>query len=425
MNLKKLSYADIAQKLLQNKQESSDLFQKILHQKIAASILSEIPEAELKPFLNILSSPSLLKIFSEGEIDDLVYLLSFIDDQKTLLDQLSYEQSRRLIKFMSYPEDTAGRIMQDDFFLLSQNSLAEEGMQKLRDYSKNKFAHYIYCADENQTLLGVLSIRELAVASSQTPISAILNKDVISVTVLESKTKVAELVAKHNFLALPVVDNQHKILGLITVDDVVDVIKEEAVANVYAQAGLPKDDRIYSDPISSVKNRLPWMLLNLFFALLASSIISLFEQTMNRLIILATLKNIVAGIGGNTAIQTLTVTTRGLDTGDFNFTNFYRALFKESIVGFVIGAVIGLGAGVITYFWKQNILVSCVIFIAMLLNSLIASVSGFIIPIVLRKIRKDPAVSSGVLVTIITDIFGFLIFLGVAQMGLKILDQSL
>ena len=146
---------------------------------------------------------------------------------------------------------------------------------------------------------------------------------------------------------------------------------------------------------------------------------------MSRLIILAALKNIVAGIGGNTAIQTLTVTTRGLDTGDFHFTTFSKALLKEVVSGLIMGCVLGLGAGLITYFWKNSLLVACIIFFAMVINSLVAVLSGFIIPIFMRQMKKDPAVSSGVIVTVITDIFGFLIFLGLASAGLKFFGESL
>ena len=358
-------------------------------------------------------------------MDDLVYLIDFAPHSKELLERLSLKQKITLKKFMAYPKDSAGRIMQDDFFALPFESLAEQGIEKLREYSREKFVHYIYVADEKQILFGVLSIRQLAISSPKTKIKDIMNKSVVSVQPWQSSHSAADIVSHHNFIAVPVTDENNKLLGLITVDDVLDIIEEEAAAKIYAMAGLPEDDRIYTKSSKAIKNRMPWLALNLVFAILASFIISLFEQTMSRLIILATLKNIVAGIGGNTAIQTLTVTARGLDTGDFHFTTVSKALVKETISGLTTGCVLGLGAGLITYFWKNSLLVTGIIFFAMVLNSLVAVWSGFIIPILMRKLKKDPAVSSGVIVTVITDIFGFFIFLSMAAAGLKFFGESL
>ena len=423
---RQLSSADAASLLLElPKKEADFLFQKLLENSSAGSALAEMPEPLLEGFLKTLTETTLISLFSTGETDDLIYLMDFIKEKETLLEKLPLEQQIKLKKFMDYPEGTAGRIMQDDFFSLAPDNTTEEGIKKLREYSQDKFVHYIYCVNENQTLLGVLSIRELAIAASEKKIKDIINSEVIHILPSETETLATEWVAKYNFIALPVVDKNQKLLGLVTVDDVLDIVKEEATANIYAQAGLPEEDRIYSTTFSSIKNRLPWMGVNLIFALLASSIISLFEQTMGRLIILATLKNVVAGIGGNTAIQTLTVTTRGLNTGDFQFTTPLKALAKECIVGLAIGLVMGLGTAVITFFWKKSLLVSLVLFFAMLLNSLIASLAGFLLPLFLRKIRKDPAVSSGVLATIITDSCGFFVFLSFANLGLKFLGESL
>ena len=250
--------------------------------------------------------------------------------------------------------------MQDDFFSLDFDFLVEQGIDKLREYSREKFVHYIYAIDSQKTLLGILSIRQLAISSPKTKIKDVINKNIVSVNPWQSTHEAADIVSHHNFIAI-----------------------------------------------------------------LASSIISLFEQTMSRLIILATLKNVVAGIGGNTAIQTLTVTTRGLDTGDFHFTTFSKALAKELLSGLIMGSLLGLGAGIITYFWKKFLLVASVIFFAMTLNSLVAVLFGFITPIFMRKLKKDPAVSSSVIVTVITDIFGFFIFLSMASAGLKFFGESL
>ena len=409
-----------------DEKDANEFFEQLLKANLASSVLSELPEPFLKTFLGGLSTDFLKTLFcEEGQIDNLVYLIDFLENKEDILSLLPANQKYKLIKFMNYPKESSGRIMQDDFFAVPIHFTALEGIEKLREYAREKFVHYIYCVSDNNKLVGVLSIRQLVISPSDACIKDLLNENVITVTTKHSSREVAQIVDDHNFIAIPVVDENQKILGIITVDDVLDIIKEIAEANLFAQAGLPEDDRIYTNTFTSIKNRLPWLVLNLVFAVLASGIISLFEQTMSRLIILATLKNIVAGIGGNTAIQTLTVTTRGLNTGDFKFTTLSKALFKEVSIGLVMGLIMGLGACVITFFWKKSLLVSCVIFISMLINSLIAVFSGFLVPILLRKFGKDPAVSSGVIVTIITDIFGFFIFLGIATLGLHLVGESL
>ena len=419
-NLRHISNVDIADYLsLPHLPHQSQLFEILLNYKLAVPVLSEMKEDSLKKFLKNQDKATLVKLFSEGPMDDLIYLIDLIKNPKELLSALPVDQKTRLQKFLNYPKDSTGRIMQEDYFSLPLSATVEEGIQKLREYSREKFVHYIYVVDSQKVLKGVLSIRQLSIAFPQTLIKEIINENVISVSPQEEAQSSAQLVSRHNFIAIPVVDSQNHILGLITVDDVLDIIEESAHAQIYAMAGLPEDDRIYTSTYTSIKNRLPWLTLNLFFAVLASSIISWFEQSMNQLIILATLKNIVAGIGGNTAIQTLTVTTRGLDTGDFRFTNFKKALKKESLSGLITGSLLGLGAALITLFWKNSALVAGVIFLAMLLTSVLAVWAGLIVPLILRKLKKDPAVSSGVIVTVITDIFGFFIFLGMASLGLK------
>ena len=238
-------------------------------------------EPKLKSFLTNLSRETLIKLFSEGQMDDLIYLIDFVPHSNKLLEQLPLHQKVALKKFMAYPQDSAGRIMQDDYFSLSPEASGEEGIVKLREYSMEKFVHYIYITDENCVLLGVLSIRGLAISSEKTKIKDIINKDIVSVRPWQSSKEAADIVSHHNFIAIPVTDENKKILGLITVDDVLDIIEESATAKIYAMAGLPEDDRIYTKSSATIRNRLPWLALNLMLAVLESSIISLFEQTMS------------------------------------------------------------------------------------------------------------------------------------------------
>ena len=384
--LRHLSSADAANLLIESdKKESDKLLQDLIKANLAVSALSEMKEPYLKQFLKKLSKEQLITLFSQGSMDDLVYLIHFIDKKNQFLKEIPLKQSQKLKKFMAYPRDSTGRIMQDDYFSVNLEDSATDVIESLREYSRNKFVHYIYCVDRDKKLLGVLSIRQLVIASPKTIMKEIINQNIITLKAQTPATESSKIVSRYNYIAMPVVDDKKRMLGLVTVDDILDIVSDQATAQIYAMAGLPEDDHIYTNPFKSIRYRLPWLIVNLFFAAIASSIISLFEQTMSRLIILATLKNIVAGIGGNTAIQTLTVTTRGLETGDFNFTTFTKALFKELIVGLAMGLMMGLGAGLITYFWKGSLLVAIVIFLAMFINSIIAVLAGYLIPLLMRK----------------------------------------
>ena len=423
--LEKMEDADVASFLSQQESLAKLLIPYLIQENRLARVIVELPEEKIKSFLKEMSQKQLDELFCSTQVDELVYILQFIDEEKRG-DILSRSpQKNRMLRFLEYSENQVGRIMQSPVFALTSSTRVAEGIEKLRKESLENFVFYVYCVDDQNRLEGVVSMRELVTAQAGTLLKDIIKKNVISVSAHMTTDMASKVVAHYDFLSLPVVDDNHHLLGVITMDDIIDIIQERNKANIYATAGLHLQESIHTSPWKSIQNRLPWMGLNLFLAILASSVISLFEQTMSRLIILASLKNIVASMGGNTAIQTLTVTTRGMATGDFRFTPFTQALLKEVIVGFVMGVIMGLGSAIITYFWKGSLLVSTVIFIAMVLNFIVAVIMGSVIPIVLNFLKRDPAVGSGILVTIITDIFGFFIFLGVAHYGLSLFGASL
>lgn len=425
--LNKLEAADIASLLSTlNRREIGLLIQALISIGKVNDVLLEVPSQQLEEVLLTLSVDQLINIIIYSDEDDAAYLLSHLESeaQTHILDQLEDPKKQKILQFLSYPEDSAGRMMQTRVFCLPADLTASEGLKTLRSRAQHESIYYIYCVDETEEdekgiLRGILSLRQLATAAPEKKLSDLVQKDVITVGPETSMEEVARLVAHYDFIALPVVGKNKELLGIVTVDDVLDIIQEQATARLYAQAGLQEDDRVYSPTMEKVKNRLPWMFLNLFLAAIASSVVALFENTMHDLIILASLKNIVAGSGGNTAIQTLTVVTRGLATGDFSFITHRRAIIKETLVGSMIGLTTGLGAGVLTYLWKGNSMVAVVICISMFLNSLVASSCGALVPLTLKRLNYDPAAGSGVIVTIITDIFGFFSFLGIATLGLK------
>lgn len=408
-----------------NPRETKLLIDALISIDKAVEVLLEVPEQRLGSLLDLLESSALLSLLVYASEEDAAYLLSLLDkgQQAELLEQLELPKRQLIQQFLDYPEDSAGRIMQTQVFSVPAHLTAAEGLEVLRTKAQELSIYYIYCINEDHQLVGVVSLRILATAPATTPLEQIMKREVVAIKPTTPAEEVASLVAHYDFVALPVIDDSHHLVGIVTVDDVLDIIQEKATANMYAQAGLQQDDRVFSTAKESIRHRLPWMGLNLLMASVASSVVSFFEDTISQLIILATLQNIVAGVGGNTAIQTLTVVTRGLATGDFNFITYARAILKEVTVGLVNGLVVGLAAGVLTFLWRGNILVSIVICMALLLNSLVAAFFGALIPITLKKFKWDPAVGSGVLITMITDIFGFFSFLGIATLGLKMTGQ--
>lgn len=420
--LAKLKPADIASLFNQlNTREVRQLIDALRSINMAVDALVEVPEQQLPELLRKIDSSQLVALLSEASEENCAFFLSLLSEseQDELFETLPPSKKVKVRNFLNYPEDSAGRMMQTQVLTLTAEMSAQEGLNHLREKAQEQSFYYIYCVSEDNKLEGVLSLRQLATAPSTTKLKDLIKDDVVTVKPTHSSEDVAKIVAHYDFIAIPVVDDNNNLLGIITVDDVLDIIQEQATADIYAAAGLQEDDRVYTPVRTSIKNRIPWMFLNLLLAALASSVVSLFEDTMSHLIILASLKNIVAGMGGNTAIQTLTVVTRGIATGDFSFISYGKAIAKEMTVGVTIGILTGIGAGLLTYFWKGDVMVSIIIFMSMTLNSIVASSFGAITPLVLKKFNQDPATGSGVIVTMATDIFSFFSFLGIAALGLK------
>ncbi len=385
------------------------------------SVLSQLPESQLSDLLEQMPEQWVSDLLHFAPDSDGAYFLSQMeeDDQEHTLSQLETPKRNKLLQYLNYPEDSAGRLMNEFVFSLPASLTAQECIEAIRQRSHTEAIYYVYCVDEAGKLIGVVSLRSLVTAEKSTPLDKIAQKDVITVRPETPSVEVANLVAKYDLVALPVVNDRHELVGIVPVDDVVDLVQEKATAMIYASAGLQEDDKVYSSWTKSLKNRMPWMILNLFLAGLASMVVALFEDTISELIVLAFLQNIIAATGGNAAIQTLTVVTRGLATDDFQFITLRKAVVKELMVGLVNGLVLGALGGVAVYLWKQDLLVAGVLGLAMVLNLALASAMAAIIPVLIKRLRLDPAVSSGVIATMFTDIFGFFSFLGIATLGLR------
>ena len=386
--------------------------------KKADIALSSLHPLQIKDILTTISKKQKIALLSSSSEDDSAYFLSLMDEDDTshLLESLPLSLRSRIKQILSYPEGTAGREMSTKVFTLPSNLSVQMAIEEVRKRLHEESIFYIFCVDSEDKLVGVTSLKTLVTASEQTPLKDIMKTEVISVLPETSSQKVAELVNHYSFIAMPVVSQARQLLGIISIDNIIDIIKEQTTASAYATAGLQVNDRVYTKASLSIKNRIPWLFLNLILAIFVSGIVSLFENTMSELIILATLLNVVCGLSGNTAIQTLTVVTRGLAMNDFHLISYAKVIFKEIQVGLVIGVVIGIGAGILVYLWKGHLIVACIIFISMILNTVVGATIGALVPIILKKRNWDPAMGSGVLVTIITDSFSIFSFLGIAAL---------
>ncbi|MGE3973284.1 MAG: magnesium transporter [Bdellovibrionales bacterium] len=420
--LKRIPSADLTTLFIAlSNREKKLLVEALMSIDKATDTLMELPVHQLTEFLEMFEANKLYSLLTYCPEDHASYILSTLsaDKRDEVLSKLDPMRQKRLIQLLDFPEDSAGRIMDTQVFTLPSHLTAQEAIDYLRQKAPEQSLYYIYCTDSSGKLFGVCSLRALTTAQANVPLVDLAKTDIVTIPPQLPKNEVARIVSHYDLIAIPVVDPEKKLLGIITVDDVVDIIQEQATAEAYASAGLQEDDRIYSQARRSFGFRLPWMVFNLFTAFLASSVVGMFEETMNELIILAVLNNIVAGMGGNAAIQSLTVVTRGIATDDFKFISYSKAVLKEMLVGVSIGAVTGVCCAFIVYFWKGSLLVSGVIATAMIINCFIATTFGSMIPIILRKLKWDPAVGSGVIVTTFTDCAGFFSFLGIATLALK------
>jgi magnesium transporter len=348
------------------------------------------------------------------------------DDAAAIIDSLPDELSRAVIELikpkpgggvgelLEYPEQTAGRIMNPNVFALSEDLTAGEAIIALQQSREVEMVFYLYVVDERRHLVGVVSLRRLLLVPPDTPLKRIMTTDLIAVRDDVDQEEVARQVAQYNLLAVPVVDGENKLVGVITVDDVIDVIKDEATEDVFRLAGVSIEDGVLTPPQESLRRRLPWLGVNLCTAFAAAFVVSKFESTIEKVTALAILMPIVAGMGGNAATQTLTVIVRGIALGDLSFTNARKTLIKEGLVGLGNGVALGVIAGLVAWAWQGNPTLGLILGLAMIINMVIAATAGTLIPLGLRALKVDPALASSVFITTLTDVFGFLAFLGLA-----------
>jgi magnesium transporter len=394
----------------------------LFRQHRAARMLRELPQEISRQVFEAVTDQRLAEVIGRLEIDDLLEIVEWIPEERRdeIVRRLPDHKRAELDKAALYPESSAGRVMTTSFVALDEKMTAQEAIDSIRSLGGDDASIlYLYVVDDQRALSGIVPVRRLVSAPPSRSIGELMIQDPVSVNAEADQEEVAVLVRRYDLLAIPVTDVDGHMLGVITVDDVIDVITEEATEDMYHLAGLSEDDRVFSPAHVSVRKRMPWMFLNLCTAFIAAWVVGLFKHTIEQMVALAIFMPVVAGMGGNGGIQALTVITRGIALGEIEFSSGIRAALKELAVGLAIGAATGVLAAGIAYLWQGSPFLGLALFLAMVLTMAIAGLLGAAVPLLLKALDQDPALGSGVIVTTFTDVFAFFSFLGIGTLLLS------
>jgi magnesium transporter len=395
-----------------------------LDPEAAAELLEELEDEEAAEVAASLPTETLADVLDEMEPDAAADILGDLPPEQAASALAQMEDADEVRPLLAHPDDTAGGLMTSEFFALRRQMTAQMAIDFLRaQHPDQATPYYLYVVDRFNKLLGVVSLRDLIVAPPGTLVESVMRRDVTSVPVGADQEAVAQLMKKYGLLALPVVDAEGKLVGVIKHDDIVYVLEEEATEDLYRLSNVSSDGdlSVWSPVRVAVSRRLPWLVINLFTAFLAASVVSLFEATIARLAVLAVFQSIVAGQGGNAGTQTLAMMVRGLALGEIEFRDTASAILREVGIGLIHGATIGVLVALGAWLWKGIPMLGLVIGLAMVGNMIAAGAAGTLVPLTLRALKLDPALASAVLVTTVTDCVGFGLFLGLATLFLPYL----
>jgi magnesium transporter len=387
----------------------------------AARALLELDDADLQEIIDALDDSTLAAICSSSAPDDAADLLDQLDDERRqrVLQLLGATNGAKLESLLEGEEETAGSLMNTDFLALDEELTVAQAIEAIRQYPRKEAFFYVYCIDAESHLVGVLSLRSLILAGPTAHLRTIMVQSVVRTQVDSTPEEVAQLVSKYDLLSIPVVDHQNRLVGIVTVDDVLDVIQEQAEEDLLHLAGVAVSERVSTPSRDSFRLRFPWLAINLATAFLASAVVRLFEGTIAKWAALAVFMPIVAGMGGNAGTQTLTVFVRGLALGEVDWSSGFGPIGKEIFVGLANGAANGLLTALIVGFWTGDWVLATILFCAMVFNLIIAGIAGGFVPLVLERLGFDPAIASSIFVTTFTDVGGFFSFLGLATLATK------
>lgn len=389
----------------------------------AGAVLSELDDQTLLELVRALDEHEVSRILDRMPPDHVVEVVEELPKEQAdkILDLMEEEKSEEVQELLEYPENTAGRLMSREFVAVHENATVAQAIEHIRKAASGDDAFYLYVVDDHAHLVGLVPLHRLLTADPAMPVREIRKEDVESVAADTDQEEVARLVQRYNVIEVPVVDGNHRLLGTISVDDVIDVIHEEATEDIQRLGGVAGDETVLDPPAAVFTTRLIWRLVNLGTAVLAASVIGLFEASIQALATLAIFMPIVASMGGIGTTQTATVVIRGIALGEMTAGVLRRVLGKEVWLALLTGAANGLVLALIAYLWKGSWLLASILGVALVFNMVVAAVVGTLVPIALKTFRVDPAIASGVIITTFTDVCGFFSFLGLATLMIRFL----
>ena len=421
--LEDMHAADIAEVLENLEDDQQMIVFGLLSDEQATEVLEEINSEHFSDILKDLSYEKKVTLLENMSQDDIVDKLSDLSEsrQKEIIAFLDYEDAADVKELLIYEDGTAGRLMTKDYVSIRKNYSVYYAIETLRSTAPDaETIYYIYVTDEIDRLVGVISLRELIISAPNRSVDSIMNENIITVNVNEDQEQVARVVSKYDLLAVPVVDNNNVLLGIITIDDVLDIIEEEATEDIFKFAGTSEDEIYESDTTlfnrvkNSIKSRLPWLIITIFGGILSSRVLASYQETITANASLALFMPLLTGIGGNVGTQSSTITVRNIATHVIEGTGILRTLIHEISVGLAVGLVCSLLVGVASIFLNGDYDIALIVGISMWVNMTAAATIGTIVPLVFKKIGVDPAVASAPFITTTIDVAALTIYFSLA-----------
>jgi magnesium transporter len=383
----------------------------------SADVLEEMEDEDAAAVAELLHVADLAGILNEMEADEAADVLGDLSPERAAEALREMEEPEEIIPLLQYPDDTAGGLMTPAVVTLRRDWRVQEALDQLRRVGpRADSTYYLFVTDRAGILQGVVGLRNLVAAFPETTIEAVMDTNVVSVPVMADQEDCARTLSRYGLLALPVVDELGRLVGVITADDLIEVAEDEATEDMYRMVGISGEERVFGPLRSAVLKRLPWLAINMVTLFVAITVVNAFEWVIAGMVALATFLPLVSGEGGNAGSQTTTVIVRGMALGEVDERTGMRALAKELAAALINGAVIGIGTGIAIYIWKGEGVIAVAAGLAMVLNFLVAALAGVLVPLALKLIRVDPALASAAFVTAVTDTLGFLFFLGIATL---------
>jgi magnesium transporter len=381
-----------------------------------ADLLEELEDDEAADVAEELPTERLADVLDEMEPDEAADVLGDLPPKRVAEALAEMEDANDVIPLLGYPDETAGGLMTTSYIALRPHTTAKQAISFLREVSpEEETPYYLNVIDRDRRLVGIVGLRELVIAEPDTMIEDFMDPNVIHANTDTDQEEVARLMVRYDLAALPVVDHSRVLKGVVTYDDLMDVLEEEATEDIYLLANVSDPDLSIDSSIGlSIRRRLPWLYLNTLTAFFASWVISQFESIIAQVAVLAVFLSVVAGLGGNSATQSLAIIVRAIALGELEIHEAWKTILKEATVGLLQGISVGVVAGLGVYLWKGNAVMGVILGLALAGNILVAGIIGSLVPVLLKALRLDPALASSVLVTAVTDSVGFALFLTLA-----------